>query len=79
MCYCYARPSHNYLDLSSCLDFETKLFVKTGVVDQLHRELYRPKYQLAMKRLGLAEHVAKLRLDLFVAPCRPPAQEDLFD
>lgn len=24
--YCYARPSHNYLDLSSGLDFETKLF-----------------------------------------------------
>ncbi len=32
-----------------------------------------------MKRLGLAERVAKLRSDLFVAPRRPSAQGDLFD
>lgn len=24
--YCYARPSHGYMNLSSGLDFETKLF-----------------------------------------------------
>ena len=29
------------------LDFETKLFAKTGVVDQLRRELARPKYRVA--------------------------------
>ena len=50
--YCYARPSHNYLDLSSGLDFETKLFAKTGVVDQLRRELARPKYQVAPIAIG---------------------------
>ena len=27
--YCFARPSHAYLDLSPGLDFETKLFAKT--------------------------------------------------
>src|SRR5210317_109617 len=26
--YCYARPSHSYLDLSPGLDFETKIFYK---------------------------------------------------
>ncbi len=26
--YCYARPSHGYLNLSPGLDFETKLFYK---------------------------------------------------
>src|SRR6187551_2504055 len=28
--YCYARPSHGYLNLSSGLDFETRLFAKTN-------------------------------------------------
>src|SRR5882672_12560688 len=28
--YCYARPSHAYLNLSPGLDFETKLFAKTN-------------------------------------------------
>ncbi|NIS37664.1 radical SAM protein, partial [Candidatus Saccharibacteria bacterium] len=26
--YCYARPTHEYLGLSSGLDFESKIFVK---------------------------------------------------
>ena len=50
--YCYAGPSYNYLDLSSGLDFETKLFAKTGIVDQLRRELARPKYQVAPIAIG---------------------------
>lgn len=28
--YCFARPSHAYLDLSPGLDFETRLYVKQG-------------------------------------------------
>jgi hypothetical protein len=28
--YCYARPSHAYLDLSPGLDFETRLYAKTN-------------------------------------------------
>ena len=31
--YCYARPSHAYLELSPGLDFETKLFAKTNAVE----------------------------------------------
>lgn len=29
--YCYARPTHEYLDLSAGLDFETRIFVKHSI------------------------------------------------
>jgi hypothetical protein len=32
--YCYARPSHAYLNLSPGLDFETRLFAKTNAVER---------------------------------------------
>jgi DNA repair photolyase len=37
--YCYARPTHEYLGLSSGLDFETQIFAKTAAADLLVREL----------------------------------------
>src|SRR5919108_5497027 len=37
--YCYARPSHAYLELSPGLDFETKLFAKTNAAELLKEEL----------------------------------------
>ncbi|HRQ64030.1 MAG TPA: radical SAM protein, partial [Xanthomonadaceae bacterium] len=40
--YCYARPSHGYLNLSSGLDFETKLFAKTNAAERLRAALARP-------------------------------------
>src|SRR5689334_17300995 len=42
--YCYARPSHAYLDLSPGVDFETKLFAKPNAADLLRAELSRPGY-----------------------------------
>ena len=45
----------------------------------VYAETIQMRFQVAMKRLGLAERVAKLRSDLFVAPRRPSAQGDLFD
>ena len=42
--YCYARPSHAYLELSPGLDFETKLFAKTNAVELLKAELSRKSY-----------------------------------
>lgn len=33
--YCYARPSHSYLDLSPGLDFETQIFYKPNAVTRL--------------------------------------------
>ena len=43
--YCYARPSHAYLNLSPGLDFETKLFYKQHAAELLEQELRRPGYK----------------------------------
>ncbi len=43
--YCFARPTHNFLGLSSGLDFETKLFVKSDAPERLARELAAPSYR----------------------------------
>ena len=43
--YCYARPTHAYLDLSPGLDFETKLFAKPNAVELLRKELAKPGYR----------------------------------
>ena len=37
--YCFARPTHEYLGLSSGIDFETKIFVKRNAPELLRREL----------------------------------------
>ena len=42
--YCYARPSHSYLDLSPGLDFETQIFYKPNAVTQLLGEWEKRKY-----------------------------------
>lgn len=43
--YCFARPTHAFMGLSSGLDFETKLFVKEGAAEKLVRELAAPGYR----------------------------------
>ena len=50
--YCYARPSHAYLDLSPGLDFETKLFAKPNAPQLLRAELARPGYRCEPIALG---------------------------
>jgi DNA repair photolyase len=50
--YCYARPSHAYLNLSSGLDFETKLFAKTNAVNVLREELGKKSYRCSPINLG---------------------------
>ncbi len=42
--YCYARPSHAYLDLSPGLDFESRLFAKPDAAALLRAELAKPGY-----------------------------------
>ena len=51
--YCFARPSHAYLDLSPGLDFETRLFAKTNAVERLRVELAKPGYTPSMIALGI--------------------------
>jgi DNA repair photolyase len=50
--YCYARPSHAYLNLSPGIDFETKLFYKPNAAELLEKELRHPGYQVKMIALG---------------------------
>ncbi len=50
--YCYARPSHQYLNLSAGLDFETRLFYKKDAAAHLREELSRPSYKPSAINLG---------------------------
>ncbi|MDH3405399.1 MAG: PA0069 family radical SAM protein [Gammaproteobacteria bacterium] len=50
--YCYARPSHAYVGLSSGLDFETRLFAKTNAAKCLRAELAQPGYRCRSIALG---------------------------
>jgi DNA repair photolyase len=51
--YCFARPSHAYLDLSPGLDFETKLFAKTNGAERLRAELAKKDHQVSPIALGI--------------------------
>lgn len=50
--YCYARPSHAYLNLSPGLDFETKLIARPGIAAVLAGELRGRSYRVATLALG---------------------------
>ena len=51
--YCFARPSHAYLNLSPGLDFETRLFAKTNAAERLRAEFARKGYRCAPIALGI--------------------------
>lgn len=50
--YCFARPSHAYLNLSPGLDFETKLIARPGLGAVLKGELRAKRYQVAPIAIG---------------------------
>lgn len=50
--YCYARPTHAYLDLSPGLDFESRLFAKPDAAHLLRRELGARGYTPAPIAMG---------------------------
>ena len=50
--YCFARPSHAFLNLSPGLDFETKIFTKPEAATLLRKELARPGYVCSPIALG---------------------------
>ncbi|TSE29849.1 radical SAM mobile pair protein B [Tepidimonas thermarum] len=50
--YCYARPTHAYLDLSPGLDFETVIVARRGLDTQLRAELAKPGYVPAPVAIG---------------------------
>jgi DNA repair photolyase len=50
--YCYARPTHAYLNLSPGLDFETRLFAKVNAAERLREELSKRGYRCEPIALG---------------------------
>jgi DNA repair photolyase len=50
--YCYARPSHAFLNLSPGLDFETRLIARPGIAAVLARELRKPGYAVGPLAIG---------------------------
>jgi len=51
--YCFARPSHAYLDFSPGLDFETRIVHKPNAADLLKKELAKPGYRCSPIALGI--------------------------
>ena len=43
--YCFARPTHTYLNLSPTVDFERTVVVKVNVAEVLRRELAKPTWR----------------------------------
>ncbi len=63
--YCYARPTHSYLDLSPGLDFETRIVAKVDAAERLRAALAAPGYvpkQLAIGAVTDAYQPAERRL-----------------
>ncbi|MCK0092266.1 Rv2578c family radical SAM protein [Rhodococcus sp. F64268] len=50
--YCFARPTHEYLDLDAGHDFDAQLVVKTNVAAVLRRELARKSWKRQHVALG---------------------------
>jgi DNA repair photolyase len=75
--YCYARPTHSYLDLSPGLDFETEIFYKPNAATRLLAEWEKKgytckpitigantdPYQPAEKTLGITRQLLELFLE----------------
>lgn len=76
--YCYARPGHEYLGLSSGLDFETKILAKPDAPELLRAELVQDSwmgegivlsgvtdpYQPIERELGITRRIIELCVEL---------------
>lgn len=52
--YCYARPTHSYLNLSPGLDFETKIIAKRNIAAVLRTDLGKRSYAPKLINIGSA-------------------------
>jgi DNA repair photolyase len=52
--YCFARPTHSYLDLSPGLDFETRIVAKVNAAERLRDALASRTYEPSMINIGSA-------------------------
>ncbi|MES2509426.1 MAG: PA0069 family radical SAM protein [Pseudomonadota bacterium] len=63
--YCYARPTHSYLNLSPGLDFETRIIAKRNIADALRNDLRKKSYVPHLLNIGSA------------TDCYQPVERDL--
>ncbi len=52
--YCFARPTHSYLNLSPGLDFETRIIAKVNAADKLREAFASRAYEASSLNLGSA-------------------------
>ena len=52
--YCFARPTHSYLNLSPGLDFETKIIAKRNIAEVLRADLCKRSYVPRLLNIGAA-------------------------
>ncbi|WP_119352585.1 PA0069 family radical SAM protein [Azohydromonas sediminis] len=52
--YCYARPTHGYLNLSPGLDFETRIVAKVNAAQRLREALASRAYEPSLINIGSA-------------------------
>jgi DNA repair photolyase len=52
--YCFARPTHSYLNMSPGLDFETRILAKVNAAERLREALSRPGYEPSCINIGSA-------------------------
>jgi DNA repair photolyase len=52
--YCFARPTHSYLNLSPGLDFETKIIAKVNAAERLREAFASRAYEPSMINIGAA-------------------------
>jgi DNA repair photolyase len=52
--YCFARPTHSYLNLSPGLDFETRIVAKVNAAERLREAFARPGYVPRLLNVGSA-------------------------
>ncbi|XHS78139.1 PA0069 family radical SAM protein [Burkholderiaceae bacterium UC74_6] len=52
--YCFARPTHSYLNLSPGLDFETKIIAKMNAAELLRKAFSSPAYEPKAICIGTA-------------------------
>jgi len=52
--YCFARPTHSYLNMSPGLDFETRIIAKVNAAQRLRETLAKRGYQPKLLNIGSA-------------------------
>jgi DNA repair photolyase len=52
--YCFARPTHSYLNMSPGLDFETKIIAKVNAAEKLREAFASKSYEPLMLNIGAA-------------------------